>query len=163
MVVPATAGNGGRDREGLTIAPCARLPRQHKGVANGGSSSAAAAAARIHTAMDSGASGSGPSESATRKGHSRRFRDADLARAHVDLGGSASQFTRLVTASGVATLPAITKACGNFASMRSIVFCTLSAWPCAIVGPGPAAGHTTPPPVQPSEFQLGARLTRFRT
>ena len=48
------------------------------------------------------------------------------------LVASAPQFSRSITASGVATLPAMTKACGSLALMCSIMRCTLSAWPCAM-------------------------------
>jgi hypothetical protein len=45
---------------------------------------------------------------------------------------SAPQFSRSITASGVATLPAITKALGSLVLMCSMVLRTLSAWPCAM-------------------------------
>ena len=48
------------------------------------------------------------------------------------LVASAPQFSRSITASGVATLPAMTKACGSLALMCSIMRCTLSAWPWAM-------------------------------
>ena len=48
------------------------------------------------------------------------------------LVASAPQFSRSIIASGVPTLPAITKALGSFALMWAIMFFTLSAWPCAM-------------------------------
>ena len=48
------------------------------------------------------------------------------------LVASAPQFSRSITASGVATLPAITKALGSFFLMCSIIRRTLSAWPWAM-------------------------------
>ena len=48
------------------------------------------------------------------------------------LVASAPQFSRSITASGVATLPAITNAFGSFALMCSIIRCTVSAWPWAM-------------------------------
>ena len=48
------------------------------------------------------------------------------------LVASAPQFSRSITASGVATLPAITKLSGRRVLMCSIILRTLSAWPCAM-------------------------------
>ena len=48
------------------------------------------------------------------------------------LVASAPQFSRSMTASGVATLPAITKAAGSFSFRCAIMFFTVSAWPCAM-------------------------------
>ncbi|MNT87228.1 hypothetical protein D3C72_2276160 [compost metagenome] len=48
------------------------------------------------------------------------------------LVASAPQFSRSITASGVPTLPAITKAAGILAFRYWIMFFTLSAWPCAM-------------------------------
>jgi len=45
---------------------------------------------------------------------------------------SAPQFSKSITPSGVPTLPAITKVCGNLRLMYSIMFRTVSACPCAM-------------------------------
>ncbi len=48
------------------------------------------------------------------------------------LVASAPQFSRSITASGVATLPAITKLAGRRALMWAIMSRTWSEWPCAM-------------------------------
>ena len=48
------------------------------------------------------------------------------------LVASAPQFSRSITASGVATLPAMTNVFGSRCLMCAIMRCTLSAWPCAM-------------------------------
>jgi hypothetical protein len=48
------------------------------------------------------------------------------------LVASAPQFSRSMTASGVPTLPAITKDLGSLFFRYAIMFFTVSAWPCAM-------------------------------
>ncbi len=48
------------------------------------------------------------------------------------LVASAPQVSRSITASGVPTLPAMTKALGSVFLMWAIILRTLSAWPCAM-------------------------------